>query len=333
MNQSMGILNRKNNMKLQEIAKLAGVSPATVSRVFSHHPNIRSKIREHVFAIAKKHGYHPRLSTKQRNVVIILPGDEIYPIRNCLEMVMMALTLVLPKHGFRIEVLPQDNIDRLDSIQFCGAVAIGAEPDDFRKWPERFSAPLVLVDRTAPPHSPNVYSVRSDEVQGMNIAIAHLHERGCRKIGCIIYGTPGTGNTDVRKAAVVKALNSRKLPSHENLVHFCSSDNYVEIIGKLLKQGIDALFCPGGNAGIVAAYALSLYNRRVPEDISLIASEHKLFSHYATPPQTTITQDHVGLAEITVSIIESFLEKKTLPQRLVLPYNLIIRDSVRNQES
>ena len=101
-------------MRIQDIAKLAGVSPATVSRVFSHHPNIRSDVRKRVFEIAKAHGYHPRLSTKQRNVVIILPGDEIYPIRNCLEMVMMALTVVLPKRGFRIEVLPQDNLDRLD---------------------------------------------------------------------------------------------------------------------------------------------------------------------------------------------------------------------------
>ena len=42
-------------MKLQEIAKLAGVSPATVSRVFSHHPNIRYDVREHVLAIAKEH--------------------------------------------------------------------------------------------------------------------------------------------------------------------------------------------------------------------------------------------------------------------------------------
>ena len=43
-------------MKLQEIAILAGVSPATVSRVFSHHPNIRSEVRDHVFAIAKATG-------------------------------------------------------------------------------------------------------------------------------------------------------------------------------------------------------------------------------------------------------------------------------------
>ncbi len=316
-------------MKLQEIARLAGVSPATVSRVFSHHPNIRSKVREHVFAIARKHGYHPRLSTKQRNVVIILPGDEIYPIRNCLEMVMMALTYVLPKRGFRIEILPQDNIKRLDSIQFCGAVAIGAEPDDFRQWGDRFTAPLVLVDRDAPRHSPGVYSVRSDETQGMEIAVAHLYERGCRKIGCIIHGAAGTGNTGTRRTAVLKAFKDRSLPIHENLIHICGDEHYVENIGKLLKLGIDGLFCPGGNAGILAAYALSLFDRQVPGGISLMASEHKLFSAYATPPQTTITQNHIGLAEIAADIIESFPEEPRRPQCSVLPYSLIVRDSVK----
>ncbi len=316
-------------MRIQDIAKLAGVSPATVSRVFSHHPNIRPEVREHVFAIARKHNYHPRLSTKQRNVVIILPGDEIYPIRNCLEMVMMALTFVLPKRGFRIEVLPQDNIERLDSIQFCGAVAIGAEPDDFKQWSDRFSAPLVLVDRDAPPNSRNIYSVRSDEEQGMDIAIAHLHERGCRKVGCIIHGELGTGNADTRYAAIVKALQARDLPSQETLVHLCADDNYVEIIGKLLQQRIDGLFCPGGNAGIITAYALSLFNQRVPDDISLVASEHKLYSRYATPPHTTITQDHIGLAEIAADIIDTYLDQADIPKRSILPYSMILRDSVR----
>ena len=60
-------------MKLQDVAKLAGVSSATVSRVFSHHPNIRDEVRQQVLDIAKKHGYHPKVSLKQRNVVIILP--------------------------------------------------------------------------------------------------------------------------------------------------------------------------------------------------------------------------------------------------------------------
>jgi len=316
-------------MKLQEIAKLAGVSPATVSRVFSHHPNIRNEVREHVFAIARKYNYHPRLSSKQRNVAIILPGDEIYPIRNSLEMMMMALTLILPKHGFRIEVLTQDNIERLDSIQFCGAVAIGAEPEDFNKWSERFSAPLVLVDRDTPPQSSNVYSVRSDESQGMELAIDYLYEHGCRKIGCIIHGEPGTGNVDVRHAAITRALEQRNLPAHDNLIHICGDENYVEYVGKLIRLGVDALFCPGGNAGIITAYALSLFNQRVPEDISLIASEHKLFSRYATPPQTTISQDHIKLAEITANIFESFPDTSNQQQQFILEYSLITRDSVK----
>ncbi len=315
-------------MKLQEIAKLAGVSPATVSRVFSHHPNIRNELRERVFAVAKKHDYHPRLATKQRNVVIIIPGEQIYPIPNCLEMVMMAMTKELPRRGFRIEILPQDNIERLDSIQFCGAVAIGAEPDDFKKWPNRFSAPLVLVDRDAPENSSNVYSVRSDEIQGMDIAIGHLYERGCRKIGCIIHGQAGRGNADIRYKGITNALKNRDLPINDKLISLSNDDNYVEIIGKLLKQQVDALFCPGGNAGIVSAYALSLFNKSVPEGISLIASEHKLFSRFATPSQTTITQDHETLAEITANVIESHLSKNRLTQRSVLPYSLIIRDSV-----
>jgi LacI family transcriptional regulator len=315
-------------MKIKDIAKLAGVSPATVSRVFSHHPNIRKEIRTKVLAIAKKHGYHPKVSSKQRNVVIILPEDEIYPIRNCLEMVMMALTLELPSRGFRIEVLPQNNLDRLDTIQFCGAVAIGAAPEDFKNWHARFSTPLVLVDRTAPKGEKGIFSVRSDEQQGMELAINHFYERGCKKIGSVIHGMAGTGNADVRKKAIMKSLKKNGYPANDALIHLCNDDDYVEVIGRMLKQGIDALFCPGGNAGIVAAYALSLFNRNIPEDISLIASENKLFSRYATPPQTTITQDHKAMAKIVCDIFESQLENKNCDKEYILTYKLITRDSV-----
>lgn len=321
-------------MKLQELADLAGVSPATVSRVFSHHPNVKREVRERVLALARKHRYHPRLPAKQRNVVIILPRNEIYPIRNCLEMVMMALTAVLPGRGFRIEVLPDDNLDRLESLQFCGAVAIGADPAAFKDWGVRFPPSLVLIDREAAPGSRNVFSVHSDEKQGMDLAVGCLHERGCQKIGCVIHGAPGTGNADVRRAAVLDALARRGLPAADSLVHLCGEDaEYLEVIGRMLKLGIDGLFCPGGSAGIIAAYALSLFNKRVPDEVSLVASENKLYSRYATPPQTTITQDHIRLAEIAADIIEAFPDASRVPSRTVLPYSLIVRDSVRSEES
>lgn len=316
-------------MKIQEIAKLTGVSPSTVSRVFSHHPNIREDVRERVFAVAKQYSYHPRLSTKQRNVVIITPYESVYPVQCCVEMLLMALTHELPGHGFRLEILPQDNLERLDRIQFCAAVAIGAEPREFKNWEKRFSVPLVIVDRNAEKDYPGVWLVRSDEEQAMELAVAHLHERGCKKIGCIVHGAPGIGNADIRYQAIRKSLTAHGYPADDALIHYSSDDHYVELIGKLLRRGVDALFCPGGSGGIIAAYALSLFGRHVPDEVSLIASEQTFFSRYGIPPQTTISPDYKALAAAAADLIEARIENRKFARRTVLPYILNVRESVK----
>ena len=316
-------------MKIQEIARLAGVSPSTVSRVFSHHPNISAEIREKVLAAARKHNYHPRLSARQRNIVIITPYSTVYPVQCCVEMILMALTRELPNRGFRIEILPQDNLERLDSIQFCAAAAIGAEPGDFASWSGRFPVPLVIIDRESKKLSPEVYVVRSDEAQGMELAVAHLADHGCRKIGCIIHGRPGTGNADIRCESIRKSLKKHGLACDDSLIRFGNDEEYLEIIGKMLRKNPDALFCPGGSGGILCAYALSMFNRKIPDDISLIASEQTFFSRYGTPPQTTITPDYPGLASAVADVIEARIEGRRAPRQTVLPYLLIPRDSVR----
>ena len=308
-------------MKLQEIARKAGVSTATVSRVFSHHPNVRDDVRSHVFAVAGKYGYHPRLSTKMRNIAVIIPYKSVYPVQSYVEMVLTELTHELPARGYRIEILPQENLEQLPRIQFCGAIGIGIDAMLFRNWDDSFAAPLIVIDRDAPRSAKEIYSVRSDEMQAMELAIAHLAENGCRKIGTIIYGRDG----------VRKALKKYGLPATAALIRFALEDEYIEAIGKLLKLGIDALFCPGGNAGMVAAYALSLYNRRVPDDISLIASERTVFSRYAIPPQTAITQDYGALANAVADALDARLSNQPVPRSTTIPYKLIVRDSVRTE--
>ncbi len=321
-------------IKIHELARIAGVSMATISRVFNHHPSIRPELRKRVFAAAREHGYHPRLSVKQRNVVIITPYNGV-PVQSCVDMILVALTQEMPRRDFRLEILPADNCERLENIQFCAAVAIGADPADFADWADRFPVPLVILDRDGKLNSPHLLYIRSDEAQGMELAIGHLHERGCRKIGCIIHGEPGTGNADPRHAAIVRALTSRKLPGDDSLILFsgAGSEKYVELIGKLLKRGVDALFCPGGNAGMIALYAFSLYQRRVPEDISLIASEQTSFSHYTVPPLTTISPDYQAMAIATADAIEAHLTGHFPPARTVLPYSLIKRESVASSRS
>ena len=174
-----------------------------------------------------------------------------------------------------------------------------------REREERFAVPLVIVDRDVPKGSTEVYSVRSDEPQAMELAVGLLADRGCRRVGSIIYGQSGTGNTEIRKNGILKALKRHGLPVAEQLIRFSTEDGYVEEIGRLLQNGVDALFCPGGNAGMVAAYALSLYNRRVPADISMIASERTVFSRYATPPQTTISQNYAAQASAVADALDA----------------------------
>lgn len=317
-------------IKIQEFAELAGVSIATVSRVFNHHPSIRPELRKRVFAAAREHGYHPRLSLRQKNVVVITPYNAVWPVQSCMDMILMALTQEMALRDFRLEILPINNSKRLGGIQFCAAIALGAEPAEYENWAERFPVPLLILDRNMKPESPNVLCIHSDEAQGMKIAIEHLHERGCRKIGCIIHGDEGTGNADLRHAAIRRTLTAKKLPCDDSLVVFsgAGSDKYVELIGKLLKRGVDALFCPGGNAGVVALHALSLYGKRVPEDISLIASEQTSFSRYAVPPLTTISPDYAAMARSAVDLIEAHLDGKKPPAQIVLPYGLLKRESV-----
>ena len=134
------------------------------------------------------------------------------------------------------------------------------------------------------------------------------------------------------RAETVAALEKHGLPTDPLLITYSGdgTDKYVELIGKLLKRGVDALFCPGGNAGILALYALSLFNRRIPEDISLIASEQTFFSRFAVPPQTTITPDYPALARTVADVLTRWLDNEPLVPAVTLPYQLLVRESVRS---
>lgn len=313
-------------MKIQEIAALAGVSTATVSRVFSHHPNIRKEVREHVLAVARQYGYRPRSSGKQKNIVIIVPYKQIYPVAEFVDMVTSELIRELAQCGYRIELLPLDNLERLSEISFSGAIGIGIDVPE--KWDEKFALPLVIIDKIPAKKVSGVSFVYSDEAQGMELAIGHLASRGCRKAGVLLHGVSGCGNVDKRRQAAFKALQKHQLPYDDSLVRITVAENFLEEMGKLLQYGIDGTFCGGGaNFGGIAAYALSLFGRKIPSDIRLVSSERHRISRYCIPPQTTISPDYEKMAAAVVQQLDGMLNGEKAAAEVILPYSLIVRDS------
>ncbi|MBN2640547.1 MAG: LacI family DNA-binding transcriptional regulator [Victivallales bacterium] len=314
-------------MRIQDIAKKAGVSTATISRVFSNHPNIRPEVREQVLSVARKYGFRPRLSSRKRNVVIVIPSKLVYPIQSYTEMVTAELARELSQRDYRIEFLPQDNLDRLNGIQFCGALFVGVEDALISNWDEHFDAPLVLIDRVPDAPCRGVFSIHSDEAQGMELAINYLAKTGHKRIGCLI-SSMGLGNSTLREQGIIKALQNNKLPVDLTLICQVGPESTLEAVGKMLRNGVDAFFCPGGNGGIIVAYALSLYGKQIPDDVSVIASERVMVSRYCVPAQTVITQDYGTLVKSSVDVIDAYLEGREFPVATTLPYSLIIRDSV-----
>lgn len=315
-------------MRIQDIAKESGVSTATVSRVFSNSSSISAKTRDKVLEVARKYSYHPKLSSKRRNVVILTPSKMEFPAQNYTEMVLSELSKELSIHDYRVEILPLDNFNRLNSIQFCAVAAIGVDNSIATGWDKRFDVPLILIDRQIPVHSRGVFAVHSDEYQGMELAIDYLYQQGYRRIGSLI-GSGKTGNPEIRKEAIFLSLAKHGLSCDESLVRMAAPEQFIEEIGKLLRSGIDSLFCPGGHGGIISAYALSLYGKHIPDDISLIVSERDMVSRYCVPAQTSISQDYQALASAVLNLIDARINGRHFPVSTMFPYKLILRDSVK----
>jgi len=316
------------DMRIQDIAKEAGVSTATVSRVFGNHPNVRKDVREHVFEVARRHGYRPRLSAKKRNVVVITPSRIAQPVQSYTEMVLSEVVRELSQHGYRVEILPEDNVEFLSGIQFCGVVAIVHDGTVAESWAERFDAPLVMVNFEMPKASEGVFSVSSDESQGMELAVRHLAGHGHVRIGAMVFGSPEGGRNPMRRAGILASFSKWRVQSDETLVRFAGESDYMEVIGSLLREGITGLLCTGENSGIMAAYALSLFSKRIPLDVSLIAFERAMVSRYCVPAQTAITQDYAALAVAAADAIDARLDGRSFPRQTFIPYKLLERDSV-----
>ncbi len=312
---------------IQDIAREAGVSTATVSRVFSNHPNVKPTLREQVLTIARRHNYAPRLSGRRRTVMLITPSRTEHPVQSYVDMVLTHLVETAGQRGYRIEILTEDSLDPLANTPFCAAVRISTESPALENWERHFQVPLILIDREAPKNQRKVISVRSNEEQGMNLAIEYLVQRNCRRIGCLVSNTK-MGNPEKRLLHLQKALQQHGLPASDAFVRLVREEDYLEEVAKLLRQKVDGLFAPGGMGGIITAYALNLLGKRVPGDVSLIASERAVVSRYSLPPQTTITQDYGRMASIAVDAIDASLRGEAVIRDTVLDYQLIERESV-----
>ncbi len=330
---------------LEQIAKLAGVSRSTVSRVINNHPNVRPEVREHVWRIVREVGYHPHaaarsLVTRRTQIIgMIIPEavttlftDPFFPLllRGATEacnahqyQLMLSLFTARADHKELYQRVLRNGY--LDGV----VVASTSVNDPLIPNMLRDGIPFVSVGRYP---DERVHYVDVDNVGGARMAVEHLIRLGHRRIATITGPLDMVAGQD-RLTGYRQGLEARGIPVEEDLIF---EGDFTEDSGRLGMQHLlsaspTAVFVASDTMAIGALKALRQAGLRAPQDMALVSFDDIPIAASIEPPLTTVRQpiERMGgmAVEVLLSLLESSSPEQVPAQRIVLPTELVIRAS------
>lgn len=331
---------------IHDIAKRAGISVSTVSRVLNHKTashRISQDTAALVLKAAKELNYQPNqlargLRLKKTQTIGLVAPDLSNPF---FAYVSKSVQTVAHGLGYSLVVCDTDEslemeIEHLNLLRGKGVDGLIIMPVGQRH--QHIEAllqeglPMVLLDRCF--DKLNADSVMVDNCKGAFDAIEHLIRFGHSRIA-IIKGLNGTLTNDGRVQGYREALLRHGLAIDESLIvgrDFGRENGYIET--KLLLKRVPpptAIFAAGDLITLGALQAIFEAGWRIPEDISLVAFDDMDFAPLLMSPLTAVAQPKEVMGEIAVKLLVQQIKERGNREanRIVLKPKLIVRDSVR----
>lgn len=327
---------------LKDVAELAGVSYATVSRVLSGKPNIRPETLERVLSAVDTLGYKPNrnarsLQARRSRAIGVIVSDIRYDF---FPPVVRAIEDHASEAGFAVLLCNADEsidkerryIDLLIEEQVSGAVIAptGRDPVAIRALQSE-GIPVVLVDRTI--DGLDVDSVVVDNRRAAYEATLHLLDNGYDRIGAIVGSTHATTARD-RYRGFRDALDERGVALNPDLVRH--GPPYLETgynsMHELLDRDEhpDAVFVSNHLLGAGVVKALGERDQPSPHDIGLAIFDDPAWASFVTPSVTAIAQPLYSIGAQAVSRLLARVEQPMLPpSQAILDTHLVVRASSR----
>lgn len=316
--------------KIKDVAKLAGVSPTTVSRVLNNRGYLSQEVRDKVAKAMQELNYVPNdlarsLFTQRTNLVgFIFPttanpfyGELIFHMENlCFERgykVLLCNSSGQPeKEEQYVEMLLRNQVDGIIS----GAHNLGIKA-------YQHSLPIVAIDRYL---SETIPVVSSDNYQGGRLATELLIQKKCKRIIHINGSREMASPANKRRDAYEDVMK-------ENMMEFMTYELPVmgpleKIISRLFDEqpDVDGIFASDDH---IASRVIAEARRRniiVPEQLKVIGYDGTSFVRDIFPELTTIQQPIVSIAEKAVDLLIEEIEgryEKGSEQEFVFPVQLI----------
>ena len=329
----------KRQVTVIEVAREAGVSPSTVSRVLNGRAHVVPEKRRAVEQAIQRLGYQPNvvarsLVTGASHTIGVLTQDVASPFyNNAVRGIEFGLLgtgyhpLILSGHW---RTRDEDHaLDVLLSRKIDALIVLGGRLPTRRLAETARQLPVIVLGRhvDTPDFPGSTFTM--DNLRGAHLAVRHLTDLGHRHIAHVM-GLPDHADTHQRLAGYRQALRDADIPEdHE----FISQGDFqtpsgLLAVDRILESGMPITAIFAANDQMAYGARLALYRRgiRVPEDMSLVGFDDLPGSEYTTPPLTSVRQPMYDLGFAVAQHLTARLNGKHHP---ITPpdLELVIRES------
>jgi len=332
---------------IKDVARIAGVSTQTVSRVINDRPDVAPDTRMRIQQIVTELDYQPSalarslISQRSYTLGVVTAGLKyIGPSRTLNGITSMAEEL---KYAVLLEELPHFDtedikplLQDLISHHVDGIVWAVPEVGDNRRWVDEIlmDVPVPVVFLTMEART-GVTTVSVDNYAGGALATRHLLDNGCQHIGHI-SGPLDWWEARQRKQAWQETLQKAGIQTAEN---HCVEGNWSSASGEAAFEQLlhsypemDAVFAANDQMALAVLQIAQRRGIHVPRELAVVGFDNFIESAYFWPSLTTINPNQHELGcravEETVKQIEAIKNNiKKEPTNIVLSLELVVRDS------
>jgi LacI family transcriptional regulator len=327
--------------RLEDVARQAGVSITTVSRVLNNTAPVSNRTRTRVEAAIRTLGYTPRQTGAPAPVVgvALLVTDVLNPFYTRIvrgageEIEADGLALLLfdtmedPEHEARV-------LTKLMAWELGGVLVLGSRlsSEELIAFQSKRKVPMVVINRNI--RHPDIACVLVDSERATYRATQYLLNLGHSRIA-YLGGPPLADSSQRRLAGVQNAMNSAglQLRPEWTVAGFPNSDGGFQAMSNLL-----ATTMPTFPTGVIvyndlmalgALHAIRSQGLNVPDDISVIGFDDIAMAAHANPPLTTISQPKYHMGRLAVQLLRAMRTSDPTPSEgyVLLESPLIIRES------
>ncbi|WP_304941833.1 LacI family DNA-binding transcriptional regulator [Vallitalea guaymasensis] len=307
----------KKNVK--EIAKLAGVSTATISRVINNNPNVKESTRQHVLEIVNKYGFKPdrlakNLRTKKSYTLLVLIPTVENPyfaeiIRGINEKVYNTKYEVIIGTVEHKRNSMEIFLDLLKTNQIDGAIFVSSSIDKSQLINIKDKKNIVLCNEYI--EGMDISYVCINNLLASYEATKKLIESGCKNL-CYLAGRKKSISSEKRKLGFHKCLDEYDITSSAE--HVIYGPNSIESGYESMKKIHDSNIKFDGilvNSDLKAAGVIQYLKQKdfkIGEDVKLICFDGTFVSEIITPKITTINQPGYIIGQKSLELLVNQLE-------------------------